>query len=165
MSLTFTIVGKENAVFDLRAKSERIVENVNRTLLALGYSLQRHVQQDKLHGSPLHQRSGRLAASVHVSQDVADHGSSVTVGTNVEYARIHEYGGTINHPGGTAYFFDKETGMARWVPNADPRAAVLPRTRPHVIVMPERSFLRSALREMEAEIVTRLKRAVGEGAH
>jgi hypothetical protein len=25
------------------------------------------------------------------------------IGTNLEYARIHEFGGTINHPGGTFY--------------------------------------------------------------
>lgn len=40
------------------------------------------------------QRKGRLAASIHEASD----NDSATVGTNVKYAAIHQYGGTITMP-------------------------------------------------------------------
>ena len=41
--------------------------------------------------------TGTLAASIN-TQKQGNH--TVSIGTNVEYARIHEYGGTIQHAGG-----------------------------------------------------------------
>jgi phage gpG-like protein len=86
---------------------------------------------------------------------------SQTVGTNVKYAGIHEFGGEIQHPGGTAYFPDK-TGQLRWVSNAAARPE-MPRTRAHKIPMPERSFLRSGLRDRAAQIQANLLKAAEEG--
>ena len=61
------------------------------------------------------------------------------VGTMVKYAAIHEHGGTIQHPGGTAYIV--VNGVAVFMPN---RAAVssMPRTKAHPITIPPRPFLR-----------------------
>lgn len=62
----------------------------------------------------------------------------------VPYARIHELGGTINHPGGTPYFINDE-GKAVFVSkaNADPD---LPRTKPHPIKIPARPYIGPALK-------------------
>lgn len=65
------------------------------------------------------------------------------VGTNVKYARIHELGGTINHPGGTPY---KIVGPGRAV--FVKKSEALPgmkRTRPHPITIPPRPFLKPGL--------------------
>lgn len=70
--------------------------------------------------------------------------NSVTVGTTMPYARIHNEGGTIAHPGGTAFF--KKGGKTIWVSNnAAAKLATggrnLPRTKPHGINIPQRKFM------------------------
>lgn len=60
----------------------------------------------------------------------------------VPYARIHEFGGTINHPGGTPYFIGKD-GRAKFVKKAN--GAGLPKTKPHPIEIPARPYITPAL--------------------
>ena len=71
-------------------------------------------------------------------------------GTNKEYAKIHEFGGVINHPGGTAYIMIDGT---KFQPvhnrNAKPW---MKRTKPHAINMPARPFMRPALRNNKAAL-------------
>jgi len=90
----------------------------------------------------------------------------VTVGTTLPYARIHNDGGTISHPGGTA-FFKKKDGELAWVSNqVAARLATagrkLPRTKPHLIQMPQRKFLgqSKSLNQKLRTIVTRELRQV-----
>lgn len=92
-------------------------------------------RRDKKTGKIL-QVTGVLAASVRTATSP----SVAIIGTNLKYARIHQYGGTINHPGGTAYIPIK-SGLMAFIKNNDPRAAKLPRTRPHPIQIPARPFL------------------------
>lgn len=111
----------------------------------------------KLSGPVLKIVTGNLKASI--VQEVTDDGD-ILVGrvfsnASVKYAAIHEFGGVIEHPGGTAYFPNK-AGLIRFISNAAAEnldELTLPRTRPHDIPMPERSFLRSSLTEMKAQIV------------
>jgi len=58
----------------------------------------------------------------------------------IKYARIHEFGGTIKHPGGTHYRI--VDGRAVFVNKADGRADGLPTTKPHNIKIPARPYLR-----------------------
>ena len=76
-----------------------------------------------------------------------DTGFTVTYGSRVPYARIHEYGGTIRHPGGTPYFI--KNGELIFVRKRNPIAARLPKTKPHPIRIPARPYLTPALREFE----------------
>lgn len=107
---------------------------------------------------------GQLRASVF--QEVASSSSGIVgrVGfsSDVAYAAIHEFGGTINHPGGTAYFIDKATGMAQFVSNKSDIADRLPRTKPHTITMPERAPLRTAFAEFKPAIIAGLKEAIDD---
>lgn len=57
----------------------------------------------------------------------------------VPYAQIHQEGGTINHPGGTPYFFDKAKNKAVFVSKKN--GANLPVTKPHKITMPRRQYM------------------------
>lgn len=68
-------------------------------------------------------------------------GNQIKISSNKPYAQIHNEGGTINHPGGTAYFYDTEKKKLVWVRNSDPQAADLPRTKPHKIEIPQRQFV------------------------
>lgn len=68
--------------------------------------------------------------------------------TNAELGAVHEFGATINHPGGTPYII-KEDGMAQFVPKD--KGQGLPKTKPHQIIIPTRSFLRVPLLSPEGK--------------
>lgn len=117
------------------------------------------VREEKLSGQVLNRRSGLLQASLF--SEVVDDGDGIMgkVGTDTPYAAIHEFGGIIKHPGGTAYLLNAG-GLAQFVSNSSDLAANLPRTKPHDIPMPERSYLRSTLAERQAEIRDAMTAAV-----
>lgn len=87
-------------------------------------------------------QSGRLRRDVRVR---SVNQSYVVVGTSLPYAAVHNEGGTINHPGGTAYFV--KNGETIWVSNRKAKSLEttrrrrLARTKPHRISMPQRQFM------------------------
>lgn len=91
-------------------------------------------------GTPPSVKTGRLAGSMTNARVGTLRWAA---GTNVEYARIHEFGGTINHPGGTAYIMIDGRFQPVRNENAKPW---MRRTKPHAINMPARPFMRPALR-------------------
>lgn len=68
--------------------------------------------------------------------------------TNAELGAAHEFGATINHPGGTPYII-KEDGTAQFV--SKEKGGKLPKTKPHEIILPTRSFLRAPLLSPEGK--------------
>lgn len=60
--------------------------------------------------------------------------------TNAQLGILHEFGGTIHHPGGTPYTTDS-TGKATFIPESEATPST-PRTKPHNITIPPRSWLR-----------------------
>lgn len=162
--ISLEITGTERVVSGFNLRVERVRVAAKSTLDAWAMELAGYIKANKLSGSPLHRRSGRLSASVHpFDQSTPD---AVTAGAasggNVPYARIQEYGGTIHHPGGTAYFISALLGRAFFVSNASAIAASLPRTKPHDIPIPERSYMRSSLREEAPRGIEMLRAAVKE---
>ena len=90
---------------------------------------------------------GRLrAADAHVvtvgvqGQQADDDHEGIS---NVRLASVHEFGATINHPGGTRYVIGGD-GRARFVSN-DFNGPVSGVTEPHEITIPERSFIRATV--------------------
>lgn len=73
--------------------------------------------------------------------------------TNAQLGAIHEFGATINHPGGQPYYFDEKTGLCRFVKkNSDLGRKLIAKgqvTKAHQIVIPTRSFLRMPLLSAE----------------
>lgn len=65
---------------------------LKRALQFLGIGLAAHIQRTKLSGQRLNQRSGRLISSIHEETVEDASGLTTHVGTNVKYARPHEYG-------------------------------------------------------------------------
>lgn len=61
--------------------------------------------------------------------------------TNARLAAVHEFGATIRHPGGTPY--RRTRNGAVFVKKDAPGAALLPKTRPHLVRVPARSFIGS----------------------
>ena len=86
-------------------------------------------------------------------------------GTNVVYARIQELGGTIQHPGGTAFL--TFGGKAVFVSNANAKSWMR-RTAPHPIVLPARPYLRPVIntkkKQMQGVFNAAFKRAFGGAA-
>lgn len=70
-------------------------------------------------------------------------------------AAAHEFGATINHPGGTDYGYktadDAKSGKVRFLKKGEGHT-VLGTTGPHVINLPQRSYMRSTVDEKGAEI-------------
>lgn len=131
----------------------------------LSEKLKLYIKTDKLSGQVLNRRTGALVNSIQaVTTDSPDmiQGTVFSAG-NVKYAGIHEYGGVIKHPGGTAYMPITGKGVV-FVSNA--KAEILrltKRTKAHDIPMPMRSFMRSGLADMRQEIISGMKAAVVEG--
>lgn len=81
--------------------------------------------------------------------------------TNAELGAVHEFGATINHPGGIPYLI-KEDGTAQFV--SKEKGKGLPKTKPHQINIPARSFLREPIlgakgkKEIKKEVAARIKK-------
>lgn len=75
--------------------------------------------------------------------------------TNAHLGAIHEFGATINHPGGQPYYIDETTGQARFVKKDSELGRKLIAkgqvTKAHQIVIPTRSFLRMPLLSPEGK--------------
>lgn len=161
MKLKYEITGTEETIAGLGVKAALIWANIRTAVKGSAYALQIHVQQDKLHGQVLNQRSGLLASSIHPEEDT-DTGSSYfwKVGTNVKYARIHEYGGTI-----PAHIVEaRNARVLAFTPKGGGEMIFRRRVSIPAITMPERSFLRSGLADMQAQIAARIEAAAQAGA-
>lgn len=161
--LTLTLVGDVETVGKLREFGPGLLSALSDRMGVILIGLQGYIVSRKLHGQVLKQRTGQLANSIQASPvtalAMAVFGRVFSAG-DVKYAAIHEFGGVIEHPGGTAYIPGQ--GLAMFVSNA--RAAEigadgwsLPRTRPHPIPIPERSYMRSSLRENQGRITNQLR--------
>jgi hypothetical protein len=123
----------------------------------LAQQLESKIKDDKLGGQILEPRSGALRDSISVA--LAD-GSANVFSRGVKYAVAQEYG-----------FSGAETVAAhsRLIKEAFGKAispkTIFVRSYSRRMNQPERSFMRSALQEMQDDIRTALTEAVEEGLH
>lgn len=143
--ITMMLVGDTEIVRKLDALPTRLREEMKVGIGRLALKLARNVQTDKLSGQVLKVRTGRLRRSIN--DVVEDNGNLVSgiVSTPVKYAPPQEFGfsGTVSVRESL-----RTIKQAFGIPIAEKTITV----RAHQMKMnlPERSFLRSALREMEA---------------
>ena len=151
------------------ARLERLPASMHRMVVEemqkLWFEVQTKVVRGKLSGDPLHRRTGNLASSINVGGantatafEDGDQQIVGRVGTNVRYAAIHEYGGTVEVPA------HERTITQVFGRPVSARTVVV---RAHQARFPERSYLRSTLNEMRAQIQNRIaavtKAAAEEG--
>lgn len=95
----------------------------------------------------LNVRHGTLRRSWQITQRGDDSNYIVKLATDTKYARIHQYGGTIKHPGGTPYWMRPENGSFIFTPLSKGKLAAgnygrlesrIRFTKPHDIKMPKR---------------------------
>ncbi len=156
--ITVDIVGDDTLIAKLTAMPNQINQGLASTLRRLQLDFIREVVR-KLSGPVLKRRTGVLASSVNLGAGVSRFEQSseqitMIVGTNVKYAQIHEYGGhtqphTILPKNARALAFPWKGGQAFFRKVEHPGSKI-----------PERSFLRSTLREMTPRIEEELAAAV-----
>ena len=154
--LKMEFIGGDVLVAVLRSYGDKvqtaIVQSVGRSALRL----QREVMQNRLSGQVLNVRTGNLRRSIH--QRVTNTGSAVIgeVNTNVRYGKAHEYGfaGTVNVKASL-----RQVRQAFGRPLKSPRYIQV-RAHSRNVKLPERSFLRTALRDLKPEIEADLRNSV-----
>lgn len=126
----------------------RLQERLTMAMIYLTQTLRNYIITDKLSGGVLNRQSGDLARSI---QDKVDSSPSAVIGTVYStghasvYGKIHEYGA----------IFQKYVHMAWGREMKEPHSVTF-----HY---PERSFMRSGLRDMREQILTNPHMAVREG--
>jgi phage gpG-like protein len=109
----------------------------------------RYVKERKLSGQVLKNRTGTLRRKINQVVTESPDSIMASVGVKLSYAAIHEYG------------FDGVESVREYTRRTAKGIAVVPAHERHVH-MPERSYLRSSLRENAASIRDSLAKAVVE---
>jgi phage gpG-like protein len=156
--LSGKVFGADATIGELRAAGARIGVSMTTSIGRLTLMLLRKVKAEKLSGQVLKVRTGRLRRSINQRIEGANtaHVSGV-VGTNVRYGRTHELGfkGTVKVKESL------RTQVQAWGKPISP-IKVHVRAHDRNVDLPERSFLRSSLRELQPAIVKEIGAGVSE---
>jgi hypothetical protein len=155
--ITAYLVGDEQMLSRLRAIPDAVSSGLARAITTLGINLQRNVQQDKLSGQALADRTGALQSSIDLRIDQSLNTVAATVFTNLDYAHAQEYGfsGTVNVRASL-----RRIREAFGRPIAEKTISV--RAHSRRVDLAEHSFLRSALDDMTPEIRDGVEAAIRE---
>lgn len=153
------IIGGDKVLAYMAGIFPRVRAAARQSITRSLFELVAEVKSQKLSGQVLRNRTGRLRRSIHKS-DVVDSGNEIsgTVGTNVQYAAVHEYGfaGTVTVKAHMR-MIKQAWGKALKNPHE-----VSVRSHGRQVNLPERSFLRSALKEMAPAFIARLQTDINE---
>lgn len=156
MSFSVVIIGGDRVLskFDrMRSGIEpQLVQRMNRITIRL----QSHIVRDKLSGQVLHFRTNNLRGSIHPAVTNENGAVVGTVGTNVVYAAVHEYGFNGTE---TVKEHLRTIRQAFGRPLKSPRQVTV-RQHSRTVSFPVRSFLRSAMEDMHNEIIDELAASV-----
>lgn len=150
------IIGDRAVIAHLEGAPEKVMGNVRSEVRRLVMRLLAKVKSDKLSGQVLRNQSGTLRRSINqrVSGDTTT--SIGSVGTNMSYAAAHEFG----FKGAVPVKAHLRMVKVAWGKPVKHPAKHMWGPFSRQVNLPERSFLRSALREMTPEIQAGLKAAV-----
>ncbi|SEJ55983.1 hypothetical protein [Frateuria terrea] len=154
------ITGDTALVTKLEETTGKIKAAAKTSLDMWATELAGYIKMSKLSGDPLHRRSGKLSSSVYPDKrETADTISGgARAGLDVPYPKAHEYGMQRNV---VVSAFHRMQTMAWGKPMANPRE-VLVNQHSSYVNLPERSYMRSALREQAPEGIAELRAAVKE---
>lgn len=172
-----TVPNAEQLRQDLGITRARLLADIKREITRVAVDVTAHVKDQKLSGQALKVQTGRLRRSINYRVTESGTGVEARVGTNVEYARIHEFGfkGTVNVKESirNKKLTVKVRGQATYDENGKMRLGRLRKmdligdaytVRAHTrrVNLPERSFLRSSMSDMRQDIEQRIARVVGQ---
>lgn len=155
-----TVIGDREIIARLNAMPRNLQSGLARAITRLGLELQRKVQGEKLSGQVLHVRTGVGRSSINLKVDQSATAVTASVGTPLSYMRAHELGfhGTVSvraHLRQITQVFGHPIAPTTQHVGAHSRRMNLP----------ERSFLRSSLREMQTAIQSGVAEAVHQELH
>jgi phage gpG-like protein len=139
-------------------KAPKLQENLRRSIGRLVLMLVRNVKGNKLSGQVLNVRTGRLRRSINGRTVMTNPDRPEgTVGTNVVYARPHEFGfkGNVTVK---SHLRTVKQAFGKSITPVQVQVGSFSRR----VDLPVRSFLRSALTDMEPVIRTEINTAVRE---
>ena len=156
--ITSSVTGSEAVIVRLNATlPSGVKKSLEKAITSLSIGLQRQVVRDKLSGGVLGVKTGTLRRSIDQVVTVDDTSVIGKVSTNVKYGKAWEYG------------FTRRVGAgARGGPRSLSGAALsryFEKHPPGSKDYPARSFLRSALKDLEqsGKIRTTIEAAIREG--
>ena len=155
--ITARLVGDDAVLAWLRSIPDAAASGIARAITQLGIDLQRKIQDEELSGQILAVRTGALKSSINLQIDQDDEGIAATVSSNSGYASVHEYGfvGTV-----TVKASLRRITEAFGHPISEKTINVGPYRRR--MELPERSFMRSALEDMDPAIRDEVEAALLE---
>jgi phage gpG-like protein len=183
--IKFAIVGDPHAIpAFIQRKFPEVRTAIGVSMGRLVLRLQRKIKEEKLSGQVLQTRTGTLRRSISSMVEQGPGPMVITgiVGTNKIYAAAHEYGARINIP----EIFPKKAKALAWLKSGFDLSAAKGKfkvtgqwtkkggkalgamgalqyathTKAHPVVLPERSFMRTALNEMAPEIRAEFEQVV-----
>ena len=125
------------AFFTEKWESSKYVERENRRMSE---------QKGKSWKRKILQKTGALRKSIRY----VINGHTISFGSALPYAKIHNEGGNIKHPGGTAYIIKDKKAI--WISNREAYGKKYPRTKAHTITIRARPFVgehRQLIKEIE----------------
>jgi phage gpG-like protein len=154
-SISGTIVGRDRLMKRFQTRRSELIRRMGDTMSGQMSRLAEYIRASKLSGQVLKNRTGTLRRSIHSSGSVDTSKNEVSgrVGTNVEYARVHEGGGSFLIP-----------AHQRWQTMAfgrpiEPRFVAV---RSHQARFTQRAFLRPSLIERRESILAALRQTASE---
>ena len=153
----------ETLLARLAGTSDRLDKTMRTAVDRLSIIVQTGAKEDKLTGQVLHVRTGTLRRSINRKVTQGPGGVFATVGTNVRYAAVHEYGfdGIVNVRAHTRRAREQMALRGKKRPSKS-EGTISVREFTRHMVMPERSFLRSELRDRTTQIQQELRTAAME---
>ena len=147
--ITIEATGTEELKVKFQSMGGKLKDALRQGMQIAMFDLQRYVKQEKLSGQVLKVRTGNLRSNIN--QTVEDQGGQIvgSVGTNVKYGRVHEYGGTVSIPEHDRRLMSGKTVTVR----------------AHTATFPARSFLRSSLSDRRDRIIATLEASAKRVTH
>jgi hypothetical protein len=155
--ITARLVGDNAVLAWLRAAPDLVASGLGRAITTLGIELQRKIQEIELTGQTLGARSGSLAASTSLQIDQSGDRIAATISSGSAYTHAREYSfsGAVNIG---ANLRRRTKTFARPIP----RKPISMRPYTGRINVSERSFLQSALEDMDPAIRDEVEAALRE---
>lgn len=153
------VTGDKELIARLDAMPASVAVSLLRKVHELVLRLQAFIQRDKLSGQVLNRKSGRLMRSIKTKVEQAARAvyGIVFQSADVPYGGIHEFGGRTS----AHVIMPKKASVLAF--NWKGAKVFFRKVNHPGSTMPERSYMRSGLRDMSVEISTGIKMAVLQG--
>lgn len=161
MLMNVTLVGDKELIARLQKMPGAVQAALKIKVTQLALQLENYVKTRKLNGQVLNRISGRLARSIanKVFATANEVIARVFSSGDVKYAGIHEFGGKTS-----PHIIEPKKASVLAFAGAGGAMVFARRVNHPGSKMPERSYLRSSLREMSTQISMGMKEAVVRAA-